>query len=218
MKSDTQLHQDVVAELAWDPRIDNKHIIVDAVDGVVTISGSVPTYSAKWEAERAAERVTGVRSVANELAVMPTPAFTHSDTQLAHAVANALSWDIQVPDSQLKSAVTNGWVRLDGTVEWQFERDAAVRAIRNLAGVRGVTNNIAVKPTPVSTYDVGKDIKEALERRADRTADTITVEANDGVVTLRGTVSSFGDRRAAEGAAWSARGVSDVKDEIVVQI
>jgi osmotically-inducible protein OsmY len=218
MKSNIQLQHDVVAELQWEPRIDDKHITVDAVDGVVTLGGSVPSYAQKWDAERAAERVAGVRVVANELTVNPTPASMHSDTQLAHAVADALAWDIQVPDDKLKSAVSNGWVRLEGTVEWRYQRDAALRAIRNIAGIRGVTNDIVVKPQPVSTYDVSREIKNALERRADRTAEKITVEASDGVVTLRGTVASFGDRRAAEGAAWSARGVKDVKDEIAVLI
>ena len=218
MKSNIQLQHDVVAELAWEPRIDEKHIVVDAVDGVITLSGSVPSFAQKWDAERAAERVLGVRSVANELAVSPTPAAQRTDTQLAHSVADALSWDIQVPDDKIKSAVSNGWVRLEGTVEWRYQRDAAMRAIRNIVGIRGVTNEIIVKPQPVSTFDVSREIKQALERRADRTADTISVEASDGVVTLKGTVSSFGDRRAAEGAAWSARGVKDVKDEIAVLI
>lgn len=218
MKSDIQLQRDVVAELQWEPRIDPKHVVVDAVDGVVTLSGAVPSYAQKWDSERAAERVAGVRSVANELGVSPTPAAMHTDTQLAHAVTDTLAWDIQVPDDKIKSAVSNGWVRLEGIVEWQYQRDAAMRAIRNLAGVRGVTNEIVVKPQPVSTYDVSREIKDALERRADHTADKITVEAKDGVVTLRGTVTSFGDRRAAEGAAWSARGVKEVKDEIAVLI
>jgi osmotically-inducible protein OsmY len=218
MKSNIQLQHDVVAELQWEPRIDDKHVTVDAVDGVVTLSGSVPSFAQKWDAERAAERVAGVRSVANELTVNPTPNAVHSDTQLAHAVTDALAWDIQVPDDKIQSAVSNGWVRLQGTVEWAYQRDAALRAVRNLAGVRGVTSDIVVKPVPVSMYDVSKEIKDALERRADRTAEKITVEAHDGVVTLRGTVTSFADRRAAEGAAWSARGVKDVKDEIAVLI
>jgi osmotically-inducible protein OsmY len=218
MKSNIQLQHDVVAELAWEPRIDETHVVVDAVDGVITLSGSVPSYAQKWDAERAAERVAGVRSVANELAVSPTPAAQRSDTQLAHAVADALAWDIQVPGDKIKSAVSNGWVRLEGTVEWRYQRDAAIRAIRNIAGIRGVTNEIVVKPLPVSTYDVTREIRQALERRADRTANNISVEASDGVVTLKGTVSSFGDRRAAEGAAWSARGVKAVKDEIAVLI
>ena len=218
MKSSIQLHNDVVAELAWEPRIDEKHIVVDVVDGVVTLTGSVPSFAQKWDAERAAERVAGVRSVANELAVSPTPAAQRSDTQLAHAVTDALAWDIQVPDDKLKSAVSNGWVRLEGTVEWRYQRDAAIRAIRNIAGIRGVTNEIIVKPQSASPYDVTREIKQALERRADRTAENIKVEASDGVVTLKGTVNSFADRRAAEGAAWSARGVKDVKDEIAVLI
>lgn len=219
MKSNIQLQHDVVAELAWEPKIEDKHVMVDVVDGVVTLTGSVPSFAQKWDAERAAERVAGVRSVANELTVSPTPASMHSDTQIAHAVTDALAWDIQVPDDKIKSAVSNGWVRLEGTVEWRYQRDAALRAIRNIAGIRGVSNEITVKPAPVSTFDVSAEIKSALERRADRTAEKITVETSDGgIVTLRGPVTSFADRRAAEGAAWSARGVKDVKDEIAVLI
>jgi VCBS repeat-containing protein len=133
-------------------------------------------------------------------------------------VADALVWDVQVPDTKIKAAVTNGWITLDGDVEWRYQRDAAARAVRNLAGVRGVTNNITVTAKGVSAYDVGKSIKEALERRADRTAEHINIETLGSVVTLTGTVPSFGDRRAAEGAAWSAPGVTDVHDELAVTV
>ena len=218
MKTDMQLHNDVVAELAWDPRISEKEIGVAAMDGVVTITGSVPSYADKWAAERAAERVAGVKAVANELVVSVPSTFTRTDTDIAHAVVDALAWDVQVPDAKIKSTVTNGWVTLEGDVEWRYERDAAARAVRNLAGVRGVTNNLTVTPRRVSTYDVSHSIKQALERRAERAAERITIETDGGVVTLKGSVPSFGDRRAAEGAAWSAPGVTEVRDELAVVI
>jgi osmotically-inducible protein OsmY len=218
MRNNAQVQSDVRAELAWDPRVDDKEIRVAATESVVTLTGSVPTFADKWAAERAAERVFGVRAVANDLAVAVPIPFQRTDTDIARAIVDALGWDVQVPDTKIKSAVTNGWVTLEGDVEWRYQRDTAARAVRNLAGVRGVTNNIIVTPKPVASRDVDRSIKQALERRADRTAEAISVETKDGVVTLKGSVPSFGDRRAAEGAAWSAPGVKEVRDELAVTV
>lgn len=218
MKNNVQLESDVRAELAWEPRVDNKEIRVAATDGVVTLTGSVPSYADKWAAERAAEHVFGVKAVANDLAVAVPVVYQRSDTDIAKAVVDALAWDVQVPDTKIKAAVTNGWITLEGEVEWRFQRDAAARAVRNLAGVRGVTNNLSITIKRASASDVGKSIKEALERRADRTAEHINVATLGSVVTLTGSVPSFGDRRAVEGAAWSAPGVTDVHDELAVSV
>ena len=218
MKIDIQLQSDVRAEIAWDPRVHDKEIRVAAADGVVTLTGSVPSYADKVAAERAAERVLGVKAVANDLAVAVPVTYQRSDTDIAQAVVNALEWDVQVPDTKIKAAVTNGWITLEGGVEWRYQRDVAARAVRNLAGVRGVTNNITITAKRVVSDDVSKAIKQALERRADRTAERISVEMIGSVVTLTGSVPSFGDRRAAEGAAWSAPGVTDVNDELAVTI
>jgi osmotically-inducible protein OsmY len=216
MKSDLQLHTDVVAELTWDPRVSEKEIAVAAKDGVVTLMGSVGSYPQKWAAERAAERVAGVRAVANELTVTLANPSVRTDNELAHHVVEALVRDFEVPDSKITAAVTNAWVTLDGEVEWQYQRDAAERAVRNITGIRGVTTNVKVTPSGVSTYDVRRSIKQALERRADRIADRIAVDAVNDVVTLSGAVPSFGDRRAAEGAAWAAPGVKEVHDLLEV--
>ena len=216
MKSDMQLHKDVLAELTWDPRVAHKEIAVSAKDSVVTLTGSVPSFAEKSAAERAVERVAGVKVVANDLIVSVPTAFYHSDTEIAHKVVDAFEWDMEVPDDKIKTAVTNGWVTLEGEVEWKFQRDAAAKAVRNLAGVRGVTNNIKMIPRSVSPFDVSRSIKAALERRADRTAEHVTVQTQGSVVTLKGSVPTFGDRRAIEGAAWSAPGVTDVHDELAV--
>lgn len=216
MKTDFELHKDVVAELTWDPRVSEKEIGVAVKDGVVTLTGSVKSYAEKWAAERAVEGVAGVKAVANDVTVNLPSAFTHTDTEIAHKAVDALKWDIQVPDDKVKVTVTNGWLALDGDVEWRYQREAAANAVRFLAGVRGVSNNITLTPKQVSTYEVNKSIKAALERRADRTAERIDVLTSDGVVTLKGTVPSYADRRAAEGAAWSAPGVTEVKDELAV--
>ena len=218
MKINIQLQSDVRAEMAWDPRVDDKEIRVAAADGVVTLTGSVPSYADKVAAERAAERVLGVKAVANDLAVAVPVTYQRSDTDIAQAVVNALEWDVQVPDTKIKAAVTNGWITLEGGVEWRYQRDAAACAVRYLAGVRGVTNDITITAKRVVSDDVSKAIKQALERRADRTAERISVEMIGSVVTLTGSVPSFGDRRAAEGAAWSAPGVTDVHDELAVTI
>jgi len=216
MQSHSQLEGDVFAELSWDPAVNDRDIHLSVADGIVTLTGTVPTFADRRLAERAAERVSGVKAVANELTVAVPTTFFRSDTEIARTVVNALAWDVQAPDDKIKCAVSNGWVTLEGEVQWRYERDAAVRALRNLSGVRGITNNITVAAKKVAAEDVSRSIKEALERRADRTADHITVVASGGVVTLTGTVSSFGDRRAAEGAAWSAPGVEDVHDELSV--
>jgi VCBS repeat-containing protein len=218
MKTNEQLRSDVRTELAWDPSIDEKDVRVAAADGVVTLSGTVPSYAGKWAAERAAERVFGVKVVANELAVAVPVPLRRSDTAIAQAVADALGWDVQVPEAAVKAAVTNGWVTLEGDVEWRYQRDAAARAVRNLSGVRGTTNNIKITAQHPSSHDVSKAIKEALERRADRTAEHILVDTVGTIVTLSGTVPSFSDRRAAEGAAWSAPGVTEVHDNLAVTV
>jgi osmotically-inducible protein OsmY len=142
--------------------------------------------------------------------------YQRSDTDIAHAAVNALRWDIQVPDDRIKAAVDDGWIDLEGEVEWQYQKWAADGAVRNLTGVKGVSNLITVKPKKASTYEVGQKIKDSLRRHAERDADKITIEAKDGRVTLRGTVSSFAERQDAERAAWQAQGVTNVDDQIAV--
>jgi osmotically-inducible protein OsmY len=216
MKDNLQLHTDVRDELAWDPRVDDKDIRIAAADGIVTLTGTVPSYAEKFEAERAAERVNGVKVVANELTVAVPVPHQRTDTDIAKAIADALAWDIEVPDTKIKASVTNAWITLDGEVDWRYQRDAAARAVRYLAGVRGISNNITLASKSVASTDVSLAIKAALERRADRTADHITVDTTGSIVTLSGSVPSFGERRAAEGAAWAAPGVTEVRDELAV--
>jgi osmotically-inducible protein OsmY len=216
MKTNVALHDDVLAELMWDPRISEKEIGVAVKDGVVTLSGSVVSFTEKWEAERAAERVAGVKAVANEIAVKVPGTFQRTDTQVAHQAVESLAWNTQVPDERIQVSVTQGWITLSGDVDWQFQRNAAAAAVRTLIGVHGVSNDIKVVPKQVSSSDVSESIKAALERRADRTADHVVVRIKGSVVTLSGTVPSFGDRRAARGAAWEAPGVTDVRDELAV--
>lgn len=216
MKTDTQLQRDVQAELAWEPSVRDAEIGVAAKDGVVTLSGYVDTFAEKYMAERAAERVSGVKAIADDLKVKLPTAFKRPDTEIAHAVVNALRGDIQVPDDKIKARIENGWVTLEGAVEWQYQKNAAQRAVRYLSGVVGVSNQITIKPKRVSPFEVGNKIKDALRRNAELDAERIVVEAADGHVTLKGWVRSYAERNDAERAAWAAPGVTSVDDKILI--
>ncbi len=216
MKTDMQLQRDVIEELAWQPNIREAEIGVAVKNGVVTLSGFVDSYAQKYAAARAAERVHGVRAVADDLSVKLPKSFVRSDTDIAHAAVSALKWDVEVPDVRVQVLVDDGWVSLDGAVDWQFQRTAAEKAVRYLTGVKGVINRITVQQPKVSAYEVNQRIEEALKRSAATEADRISVEAKDGKVVLRGTVRSWAEREDAERAAWAAPGVSEVDDEIAV--
>jgi osmotically-inducible protein OsmY len=214
-KTDTLLQSDIIDELRFDPSVGVSEIGVAAKDGVITLTGKVETFAMKFAAARAAERVAGVRAVANELTVALLSSFTKTDTDIAHAVASALKWDVEIPDEELKARVEKGWVWLEGEVEWRFQISAAERAIRNLSGVVGVTNLIALKPR-ASSGDVQARIENAIKRHAELDSRQITVSAVGGRVTLRGKVRSWAERGDAESAAWSAPGVTAVTDELLV--
>lgn len=215
MHTDSEIQKGVIDELRWEPTVRDEEIAVACKDCVVTLSGQVHTYAQKYNAVRTAERVQGVRVVADDLAVKPAKEHAYTDTEIAHAVANALLWNSEVPRDRVKAKVDEGWVTLEGTVDWQFERSAAERAVRYLTGIRGVNNLVAIR-SRVSPYDVSQRIKEALRRSADLDASHIEVKAHEGKVTLEGTVRSWAERRDAERAAWSAVGVTQVEDRLAV--
>ena len=217
MKTDLQIQKDVIDELRWDPSILDSEIAVAAKDGVVTLSGVVDSYAKKHAADRAAQRVSGVKAIAEDVTVRLTHTSIRTDAEIAHAAVAALKWDIQVPDEKIQVKVEDGFITLTGAVEWKFQHAAAEGAIRYLTGVKGVINLLKVQPKPVSRFEVSAKIKEALRRNAERDAERITVEAADGRVTLKGTVRSFAERLDAERAAWSAPGVTSVDDRIAIQ-
>jgi osmotically-inducible protein OsmY len=217
MKSDSEIERDVRDELAWDPRVGGSDITVAVDNGVVTLGGEVSTLAMKFTVERDAEHVSGVRAVVQHLNVRLPDTHVQSDGDLAQRIADALRWDVEVPDDKVTATVENGWVTLAGTVDRDYQRVSAERAVRYLQGVRGVTNLVALNPSEVSN-DVKRRIEAALKRSAETDARHIAVEAAGGAVTLRGTVHSATERREATRAAWAAPGVYSVKDSLSVDI
>jgi osmotically-inducible protein OsmY len=217
MKSDKDLRKDVLAELEYEPSIDARDIGVIVKDGVVTLTGAVKSYFEKWKAEHAAERVVGVRAVANEIEVRLPGENRRTDADIAAAAVNALRWNTLVPFDKIKVTVDNGWVTLKGEANYKYQKEAAEHAVRNLTGVVGVSNLIEIKPS-VSSTEVKRKIEEALERMAQVDAQKIQVETTDGKVILKGSVRSWAEREEAEKAAWRAPGVAQVEDQIRIAI
>lgn len=215
MKTDRELQDSALAALEWEPGIDTARIGVSVEDGVVTLQGTVTTFQNKYAAERTVRHLFGVRAVANDLKVTPDETTKRSDPAIAHAAANALEWDSSIPKGSVKATVQDGWITLNGLVEWQFQRQAAERAVRYLYGVKGVSNIIVVQPH-VSIFDVKSKIESAFKRSAEIDANRVKVEAHDGAVVLTGTVHSLNERDEAERAAWAAPGVTKVDDRILV--
>jgi osmotically-inducible protein OsmY len=213
--NDSELRRSVISELEWDPSVDASSVAVAVKDGVVTLTGAVGSYAEKLNAERAIKRLSGVRGIAEELEVRLTGSSVRDDADVAQSVLNALRYDVAVPQDQLRVTVDRGWVRLEGEVEWQYQRAAAERAVRPVMGVKGVTNDIAVKPRLKAT-DVKREIEDAFARRARLDAEKITVDASGDTVTLRGSVRTWAAKDEAEQAAWFATGVASVHNDIVV--
>lgn len=211
MKTDLQIKQDVNDELAWDPAVDGASVGVEVSHGVVTLSGHLNTYIEKLAAERAAERVEGVKAVVVDLDVR-VPG-EHDDEAMAEAARSTLQWHASLPSASIKVRVEKGWVTLAGEVEWAYQRELAERSVGHLRGVAGVINLLAIKPR-VGPPDVAKRIDAALRRHAEREAAHIRVEVLGSVVTLNGQVDSPQERQAAVGAAWSAPGVTSVIDHL----
>ncbi|MBV5291791.1 MAG: BON domain-containing protein [Curvibacter lanceolatus] len=213
MTPDKTLQASVVAELTGDPSINSAHIGVGVNEGVVTLSGVVDSFSEKWEAERAAKRVQGVRALAVELKVQLQSTAERSDSDLARAAISALQWTRQLPAKALHVLVEDGNMTLSGVVHWDFQREAALATVRHLQGLRNLTDEIAVKPQ-INCSAVAADIERALQRRAHGDARRISVAVQGATVTLSGEVDSWAEHGLALQAAWNTPGVRHVHDEL----
>ena len=211
--ADTDLRDRVERQLDWTPEFTSTDIGVAAENGVVTLTGFVNTYAEKLAAERAALRTYGVSAVADEIQVKPL--FKKTDADIASAALDALQARVDVPDEKIKLTVKDGWITLEGNVDWYYQKNAAELAVKYLSGVRGVTDNIKVQPQ-VSTIEVKDKIEDALKRNAEVDARRISVQAADGKVTLRGNVRSWFEKDEAAAAAWAAPGVKEVSNQIAV--
>jgi osmotically-inducible protein OsmY len=212
---DLELKKAVESELNFDPSINAAEIGVAAKDGIVTVSGGVPSYWEKVAAERAAARVVGVKAVVNQIEVRLPGLSKRTDEDIARAAIDSLKWNVLVPSDRIKVKVSKGRITLEGTVHWQYQRSAAEKSVRKLVGVKGVTNLITVSPE-VRKTEVKSAIESALKRLAEVDATSIKVDTEDGKVVLSGTVRSWFEREEAERAAWAAPGVRNVEDRIAV--
>ncbi|WP_426690545.1 BON domain-containing protein [Rhodanobacter ginsengiterrae] len=215
MKNDRQLQEDILKELDWEPSVEASRIGVEVSEGVATLSGHVDSYAQKWAAERVAQRVAGIRSVAVELDVVLPGPHQRNDTEIARAATHAIDWNASIPKDSVRLVVEDGWITLSGEAEWAYIRKAVESSVRPLHGVKGVINNMTIRPR-IEPRDVKTKIEAALYRRAHIDAKAITVGVENGTVTLTGDVDSLAERSTIEWAAWSAPGVQKVVDHLVV--
>lgn len=215
MKTDQQLQADVLAELKWEPAIDAAHIGVEVNNGVVTLAGHVTTFLEKWEAERAALRVNGVKALTVEIQVNLPGMHRRDDIEIATSAENVLRWSTDIPHDNIQIMVENGWVTLTGEVKWEYQRRSAAAALRHLIGLRGITNRISLKPESRMSI-VKSDIDAALNRIFKGDKSKISVDVQGADVTLTGMVQSWQERELIENSIWSIPGVSHVVDKISV--
>jgi osmotically-inducible protein OsmY len=216
MKTDAEIKNDVLDELAWQPNIDETQIGVIVEDGVVTLSGVVNNYSKKLAAEKAAKNIEGVKAVALDVEVKYGVDLKKTDKEIAKAVVDAYEWNSSVPEDEITIKVENGWVFLTGEVQWEYQKNAAKKAIEGLVGVRGINNSITLKNS-IMPKEVKSQIKRAFHRMATLDSNNIILETHGNTVTLRGKVHSIKEKEDAEIAAYKAPGVFDVKNELIVQ-
>jgi osmotically-inducible protein OsmY len=215
MESDLELNEAVLAELEFEPSVNLEDIGISVRDGIVTLTGSVSNYAEKWAAAHAAKRVAGLRGLAEDIVVKLPESSRRTDSDIAAAAADAIKWLTTLPADSMKVTVRDGWLDLEGSVGGWHQKRAAQEAVRNLAGVKGVTNRILIEPT-VAPVEVKGAIAAAFERHALLHARQIQVDNNGGNVVLRGNVRSFIEREEAERAAWAAPGVTGVENRIVL--
>lgn len=218
-KSDSEIQRDVIDELTWDTRVRETDVGVEVTTGVVTLTGTVDSWTERLAAQEAAHRVSGVLDVANDIRVQLPGSFARNDTDIARTVRTALEWDVLVPHERIQTTVANGIVTLEGKVDFWSQYDDAARCVRNLAGVQEVRNRITVEPSApaLSPHAVRRTIEQALERHAEHAARHIEIAITDGKVILSGHVPSWAERNAVEGAVRGTPGVRKVDSQLLIQ-
>lgn len=215
MKSDSEIERDVKEELSWNPDLDATDIAVAVQQGVVTLTGFVRSYPDKVEAEAAAKRVSGVVAIANDIEVRMPNVDERPDPEIARDAVAAIKSQLPISSEKIRVVVKDGWITLEGQVEWQYQRSSAEQAVRRIKGLKGVSNMIQLEPR-AQPSEIKRKIQGAFRRNAEVDSNRIVVEADGSVVTLKGTVRSWVEREEAERAAWAAPGVTNVVDQIVV--
>lgn len=215
MKSNEELQKNVVDAINWEPLLQAAQIGVMAIDGLVTLTGSVNTYAKKAEAEHAAKNVDGVKTVVENIEVVFNTKDRKTDAEIASAIENAFRWHWDIPAEKVTVTVENGWVFIEGELEWNYQKEAASNAVCNLIGIRGITNNIAIASSSKDRIEK-KDIETAIARNGAISGSNIAVVVVDGVVTLRGTVESWYQKNEASRTAWNAPGVREVSNALIV--
>ena len=216
MKTDIEIQKDIMEQLKWEPFLDASEIGVAVKNGIVTLSGIVDSYSKKILAEKVAKKIAGVRAIALDIQVGLSPVYRKTDAEIAEAVASSLKWHTMIPDQKITVSVENGSVKLEGEVDWDYQRKQALKAVQDLIGVRSVTNLVKVKDRVTST-DIQKEITSAFQRSANIDADKIKIEVQGSKVTLFGTVRSLPEKEDAENAVWFAKGVTSVDNKLKIE-